>query len=216
MMRTTGRFLLLAIVLMTMVGFGRSPYWRGNDRFNKRDYRGAIEAYTKAIKTDSLNFPAWFHRGTAHEHLNEFELALADYDCAIRIVPRFGLAFHYRGHVHARLAARELAIADYDQALASAGEVAVDAHGIMMQVDKAKVYYDRGNAHFHLGRYNLAIASYDSSLMLAPKFAAAYNNRGVSRLNLGDWAGACSDRSKGCKLGYSDACTWVRDSCGTH
>jgi tetratricopeptide (TPR) repeat protein len=215
-MRSIGRILVLASLMMATAGFGRTPYWQGNDRFNKREYQGAIEAYTRAITADSLSFPAWFHRGMAHERLNELDAALADYERAIRIVPGFGLALHYRGHVHTRLAAHELAIADYDQALATAGEVQVDAQGVTMQVDKASVYYDRGNAYFRLGRYNPAIASYDSSLMLAPRFAAAYNNRGASKLNLGDRAGACVDREKGCELGYTEACTWVRDSCGTH
>jgi len=215
-MKATWRLPAMAILLTAIVGFGRSPYWQGNDRFNKHDYRGAIEAYTKAIESDSLNFPAWFHRGTAHEQLNELDLALADYDRAVGIAPGFSLAYHYRGHVHSHLAAADLAVADYDRALASAGEAVVDAHGMMLQVDKASVYYDRGNAYFRLGKYEPAIASYDSSLMLAPKLAAAYNNRGVSRLKLGDRAGACSDRSRGCELGLSDACAWVRDSCRTH
>ena len=210
------RILVFAFLLVMVVGFGRSPYWQGNDRFNKGDYRGAIEAYTKAIQADSLNFAAWFHRGTAHEHLGELEPAIADYDRAIQIVPGFSLAHHYRGHVHSRAAAPELAIADYDRALASAGEVMLDAQGVSMQVNKASVYYDRGNAYFRLARYDAAIASYDSSLLVAPKNGAAYNNRGVARLRSGDHAGACADRSKGCELGFTDACAWARDSCDTH
>ena len=209
-------FLMVAFLAVATSGIGRSPYWQGNDRFNKGDYRGAIDGYTKAIRADSLNFAAWFHRGTAHEHLREFDLALADYDRAIQLVPRFGLAHHYRGHVHSRVAANDLAIADYDRALASVGEVVIDAQGMTIPVDRASVYYDRGNAYFRLKSYEYAVASYDSSLVLSPKFGAAYNNRGVSRQNLGDRAGACTDRSMSCQLGFSEACTWVRDSCGTH
>lgn len=214
-MRTGSRILVLTFLLMSVTGFGRSPYWHGNDKFNRGDYRGAIEAYTMAIKADSVNFGAWIARAMAHEHLNELEMALADYDRAIQIVPGFSKAYHYRGHVHQKLTGDDRAIADYDQALASANEVVLDANGMSLTVDKTSLYYDRGNAYFRLGRYEAAVASYDSSLLLGPKFAAAYNNRGASRVKLGDREGGCRDRSKACELGLANACGWARDSCGT-
>ena len=209
------RTLVLAMVVITVAGFGHSDYWTGNDRFNKGDYQGAIEAYTKAIAKDSSNFAAWFHRATAHGFLNENELALADYDRAIRILPDFALAFHYRGHIHSKMRQYELAIGDYDSALASAGSVAVDAQGVAMVADKATVYYDRGNSHFNLRRLEDAVASYDSSITLAPKFGNAYNNRGFSRIGMGDSTGGCADLRIACKLGVQYACRWVRDTCGT-
>lgn len=57
-----------------------------------------------------------------HEKLDQPELALADYEHAIQLVPRFGRAHHNLGHVHSCLAADERAVADYDRALACAGE----------------------------------------------------------------------------------------------
>ena len=129
---------------MTVAGFGESQYWKGNDRFNRHDYRGAIEAYSKAILKDPTNFAALLHRATSHELLEEYEEALTDYDRAIALVSSFGVAFHYRGHVHSKLGKPDLAVADYDSALIWAHTVAVDPHGIMMKVDRASAYYDRG------------------------------------------------------------------------
>ena len=153
---------------MTVAGFGESQYWKGNDRFNRHDYRGAIEAYSKAILKDPTNFAALLHRATSHELLEEYEEALTDYDRAIALVSSFGVAFHYRGHVHSKLGKPDLAVADYDSALIWAHTVAVDPHGIMMKVDRASAYYDRGNAYRHLEpARGTSIASHDSSIMLA-------------------------------------------------
>jgi|KBSSwiStaDraftv2_1062776.scaffolds.fasta_scaffold201093_1 tetratricopeptide (TPR) repeat protein len=201
---------LAAVVL----GLGHTPYWTGNDRFNKGDYRGAIEAYSKAIAADPMNFAAWFHRAASHDFLKEYDLAIADFDRAVRIVPGFSKAFHYRAHVYSKLDSLDRAIADYDSALATAGEMTIDSQGVPMMVDKSAVYYDRANAYFRLHNYSVAVASYDSAITLSPKFSAAYNNRGHTRIHLADSTGGCVDIQKACELGDKQSCTWVRDHCG--
>jgi len=206
--------LFVAVVAVASMGSGLSyQYYKGNARLQQGDFKGAVDALTKAIANDPSNFGAFLNRGLAYDKLNEYDKALADYDSAIAIVPAFGRAFHNRGHVHSKLKQHEQAVADYDEALKHAGNVVIEAQGQIVAVDKGAVYYDRGNALYELKKFDESVASFTSAIELDGKFAAAYNNRGVVHFEAGDKTAACADRSKACELGYAPSCKWTKDNC---
>ena len=213
-MRTRTGILVFAIsIIIVAVGCATTDYWQGNQRLKQGDYQGAVEVLTKAIDKDPMNFGALLNRGLAYENLKQLDKALQDYSRAIELVPSFGMAYHYRGHVYAKLQQYERAVEQYDLALKYADAVQIDAQGQLVTINKPAVYYDRGNSLYELGRYRQAIESYDSALTLSPRFAAAYNNRGVAYSKLQDKQAACRDRSKACELNDSPSCKWVKENC---
>ena len=214
-MTRRSRILLFAAIALNLATecFAATPYWKGNERLQRGDYKGAVKALTEAIENDPTHFGALLNRGLAYERLQEFDDALADYSRAIEIVPQFARAFHYRGHVHAALGQYERAVENYDGALKHADSMVIEAQGQTIALDKPAVYYDRGNALYNLKKFEEAVANYTSAIALTPGFAAAHNNRGVVHSELGDMKAACVDRSKACELRFELACKWIKANC---
>jgi len=206
--------LFVVVVAVASMGSAFSyQYYKGSARLQQGDFKGAVDALTKAITKDPTNFGAFLNRGVAYDNLKQYDKALADYNSAIAIVPHFGRAFHNRGHAREKMEQYEQAVADYNDALTNADNLVIDALGGIAGVDKAGVYYDRGNALYELKKFDESVASFTSAIALDGKFAAAYNNRGVVHFELGDKTAACADRSKACELGFASSCKWIKASC---
>jgi len=54
-------------------------------------------------------------------------------------------------------------------------------------------YSNRGNAFDDKKDYEHAIADFDAAIKIDPRYATAFYNRGNSKLNSGDKAGAIAD-----------------------
>jgi tetratricopeptide (TPR) repeat protein len=59
---------------------------------------------------------AYYNRGIGYQNSKDYELALKDYDQALRLRPAYSSAFNNRGNVFQSLRQYERAIQDYDQA----------------------------------------------------------------------------------------------------
>ncbi|MBK8482774.1 MAG: tetratricopeptide repeat protein [Saprospiraceae bacterium] len=76
-----------------------------------------------------------------------------------------------------------------------------------------EVYYIKGNSKAKLQDYGGAIADFTKAMELNPDFSAAYNNRGISKLALGQKDSGCLDLSQAWELGYLQAYNAIRDFC---
>jgi len=64
----------------------------------------------------------------------------------------------------------------------------------------AEEFFERAYQHVEAKRYEQGIADYTEAIRLKPDYAAAYNNRGYARDDLGDYAGAIADYTKSIEL----------------
>lgn len=83
----------------------------------KQDYKGAIDAFNKAIAINPNHAMAYCSRGIAKGELQDFPGELADYNKAIEIDSMCALAYYNRGcakHDHQDFAG---AIEDYSKAI---------------------------------------------------------------------------------------------------
>ncbi|MGK7894284.1 MAG: tetratricopeptide repeat protein, partial [Xenococcus sp. (in: cyanobacteria)] len=60
---------------------------RGKDKYNHKNYQGAIADYTKAIEINPQYSDAYKNRGNARRKLGDHQGAIADYDQAIELNP---------------------------------------------------------------------------------------------------------------------------------
>lgn len=65
----------------------------GNAAFSKKDFRGAIEHYTKALAEDPFDHVFYSNRSACHAELQDFEKALADADKCIKCNPQFAKGY---------------------------------------------------------------------------------------------------------------------------
>ena len=125
--------------------------------------------------------------GESYYEDGQYELAIAEYDKAIRIEPKYCLPYANRGAAHYFLEQYEHALKDYDKAIELAP----------LEKNAADGYHLRGAVFLKLGQYQQAIPEYDKAIQLNPDHAMAYNHRGHSYRELGQYAKADADEAKG-------------------
>lgn len=82
---------------------------RGNKRFQGKQYKQAIEEYSKAIELlgddqANKNLAVYFgNRAQCHFLMEDFERALSDCDASISVDPKYVKALIRRGSVHEKL-----------------------------------------------------------------------------------------------------------------
>ncbi|MEH2121137.1 tetratricopeptide repeat protein [Nostoc sp.] len=104
---------------------------QGQDKLDRRDYQGAFEDYTEAIKIAPKNINAYIKRGHARHFLKDYQAAIKDYTQAIKIAPKNVNAYIKRGDTQYSIKKYQAAIDDYTTA-------------IRLSPDLANVYENRG------------------------------------------------------------------------
>lgn len=105
-------------------------------------------------------------RGIAYLNKGNLDRAIADYDMAIKLNPKYEYAYFNRGNAYQNKGNFDRAITNYDRAIKLNPKIAV-------------AYYQRGNAHKKIGDLDRAIADYDQAIKLNPKHGNAHYNRGI-------------------------------------
>ena len=90
---------------------------QGQQNMDKRNFKGAIDAYTKVIKLDPNFIPAYVQRGYAKVSNNDNNGALADFNKALKINPRFDMALVGRATVKLNTNDLKGALTDINSAL---------------------------------------------------------------------------------------------------
>lgn len=148
------------------------------------DYGLAIELYTECIGLGTgpqVDLAlTYYGRGTAYYHSGAYDLAIADYDRALRIDPHRADALVNRGVAYREKGDYERAIEDYDRA-------------IWLKPGSAEAFYNRGVAQFLKRAYDKAIGDYDEAIRLRPDLAEAFNARGLAYKTTGDFEQAIKD-----------------------
>jgi tetratricopeptide (TPR) repeat protein len=123
---------------------------------------------------------AYSNRGFAYTDKKDYELAIADFDQAIRFDPKDARTYNNRGNAYADKGDIDRAIADYDQA-------------IRLDPNNVFAFFNRGNNYGEMKDYDRAIADFEQVIRLDPKYAPAYYGRGMSKRARGDIAGGNAD-----------------------
>jgi lipoprotein NlpI len=187
--------LLCLVPLLAQAGSGEDAE-AGRAAVQRHDWAAAIRLYSAALARGDLppesEATAHNNRGIAYARTNRNDEALADFDAALRLNPRYQSAYVNRGDIHHFKGQDEKAIADYDAAL-------------KLRAGDEVAYYDRGNSYAALGKHRQAIDDYDAAIRLKKDYQAAYFNRGNSLQALGRLAEAAADYDMAIKYKPDDA-----------
>jgi tetratricopeptide (TPR) repeat protein len=168
-----------------------------NEKYNVlsdlKRYAEAELAINAAIKL-SPRSAFYNNRGILYYEQKKWELALADYNQALKINPDLALAYVNRGLVYYNQKKWELALADYNQA-------------IKINPDYANAYLNRGVLYGEQKKWELALADYNQAININPDDADAYNNRGILYKEQKKWELALADYNQAIKINpdYADA-----------
>jgi serine/threonine-protein kinase len=201
-------------------------FYDGNSRFDRKDYSGAIAAYTKVIEINPRDVDAYMNIGLAKISLQDYAGAIAAYSKAIEINPQDSNSYVNRGFSKTRLSDYIGAIDDFNKAIEFNPKDAIayfnrgyaktrlqDFHGAIVDCSKAieidpknsDAFGWRGLAKLYSEDFHGAIADCTKAIEINPKSNKAYNTRGYSKNNLKDYSGAIQDFSKAIELSPNDA-----------
>lgn len=133
----------------------------------------AESLYRSVIKHRPNAFHAHHLLGGLCMQRNEHESALACFETAIRIEPRFPDAHHSRAKVLAELGRKAESEASFNRALQ-----AIDA-AIRASPNFTHAHYSRGRVLEELGRREEALESYEKALQIDPQHVDALNDHGL-------------------------------------
>ncbi|MEG4407597.1 tetratricopeptide repeat protein [Microcoleus sp. MON2_D5] len=178
---------------LTLVTLGVSAYAAD-------DWDNAIKQLTVALSVAKPNKAAldpatiYFYRGSAYYYKKEYDCAIADYNQALILNPKYAKAFQNRGLAYYYKKEYERAIADYNQAL-------------ILNPKNTATFNNRGIAYNDKKEYNRAIADYNQALILNHKNAEAFHNRGIAYYYKKEYERATADYNQALILNpkYADA-----------
>ena len=131
-------------------------------------------------------------RGDFWYDKKEYDRAIADYDQAIRLDPKYTWAYNNRGRAWYDKGEYDRAIADYDQA-------------IRLDPKYTWAYNNRGRAWYDKGEYDKAIADYGEAIRIDPKYHEAYHNRGNAWKAKQEYGMAIADLGEAVRLRPKEA-----------
>jgi tetratricopeptide (TPR) repeat protein len=173
----------------------------------ERDHRVRTEDRPKSATDYTIS-------GNARYGSKDYDAAIADYEQAIGLDPKFTAAYCNRGTVRKAKGDIDGALADYEQAIrinpkskfayngrGTARKAKGDLDGALADFEQAIgldpnyaiTYYGRGNVRKAKGNLDEALADYEQAIRFDPKFAFAYNGRGNVHYARKDYAAAIAD-----------------------
>jgi len=115
---------------------------------------------------------AWYRLGVIHSLAKRHEEAIAAYEQAIALDPKYAAPHNGLGYMYSALGRHEEAIAAYEQAIALDPKDAYPHNGL-------------GNMYSALGRHEEAVAAYEQAIALDPQDATPHNGLGTVYRDLG-------------------------------
>lgn len=126
---------------------------------------------------------AYYNRGSSYGLKGEYDRAIADFDDAIRLDPKYARAYSNRAFYLDAKGEYDRAIADFNTAI---------------RIEPSAIrHVNRGATHYNMKNYDPAIADYTAALRYEPNHAGAYYNRGLAKQAKGDKAGGDADIARG-------------------
>lgn len=157
-------------------------FWRAVGWNKKGDYAKVITDATEAIRLQPSQ-AVYNLRGSAYYDRGEYEIAVADFDDALKLGPPDGTIFHNRGNAWRGKGDYAKAIADYDMS-------------IKANPKSAFSYQNRGISKEALGDLDGALTDLNQAIRLDPTLPQPLINRTAIWRVRGDYDRAIADGAK--------------------
>lgn len=161
-------------------------FWRAVGWNKKGDYSKVIADATEAIRLQPSQ-AAYNLRGSAYYDKGEYEIAISDFDDALKLGPPSGTIFHNRGNAWRGKHDYAKAIADYDMA-------------IKADPKSAFSFQNRGISKEALGDLDGALSDINQAIRLDPSLPQPLINRTAIWRARGDLDRAIADGSEAIRL----------------
>ncbi|MGY2989919.1 MULTISPECIES: caspase family protein [Bradyrhizobium] len=161
-------------------------FWRAVGWNKKGNYAQVISDATGALRLKPST-AVYNLRGSAYFDKGEYDIAIADFDDALRLGPPSGIIFHNRGNAYRSKGDYAKAIADYDAAIKAGPKSAFS-------------YQNRGASKRALGDLDGALADINEAVRIDPSLPQPLISRAVIWRAKGEIERAIADTSEAIRL----------------
>jgi tetratricopeptide (TPR) repeat protein len=133
-------------------------WYRGDSLVKKRDYDGAIAAFTASHEIAPQNISVINARGIAYSYKGDDERALADHDLCLQLRPTYGSAYNNRGLIFMRRGELQRALDEFNLAVK---HIANDQSRFLH-------HYNRARVEGLLKQYDASLADYAEAQKVNP------------------------------------------------
>lgn len=186
--------------------------------FASGDYTAAIREYTDALNEGGLSVnelsEIYNGRGQAYREGRQYRDAIADYDAALRLRPKYPDAMLNRAIAYDRIGQGEQAIDGYGdtinaitsiEAARRAANVPYPEPAAQLEQNLEGAYLDRGIALAKHGKFNESVADFEQAARLEPDNPKAFEDLGHAMILTGDNDAAITAYNRAIKLDGTDA-----------
>lgn len=144
---------------------------KGRTLYKSNQYKDALKAFDRAIKTDPTFMQAWFEKAKILQELGRHEEALRVYDNLLKFKPEYSTAWYIKAGFLQELGRHEEAILAFDQA------IKLDPSKCEFPLEK------KANSLWKLNRYEEAIQALDQILIIDPNYKGMSHKIGINNVN---------------------------------
>jgi tetratricopeptide (TPR) repeat protein len=161
-----------------------AAFWfRGDSLVKKRDYDGAIAAFTASHEIAPQNINVINARGIAYSYKGDDERALADYDLCLQLRPTYGSAYNNRGLIFMRRGELQRALDEFNLAVK---HVSNDQSRFLH-------HYNRARVEGLLKQYDASLADYADAQKVNPDGPQVPAYRCITYTGMGKFDEALAD-----------------------
>jgi tetratricopeptide (TPR) repeat protein len=171
----------------------------GDEKFEKKDYAGALADYTAAIQLNADSAAPYLKRGQCNVFLKKCDKAISDYNKAFKIRPDTVQVLFLRGLAYNAASNYKAAFDDFSKV-------------IRKDPNHYDAYMQRGAACEGMENFRSACYDYSEAIRIKPADGLAYYKRGLANQDAKDNS-ACKDFKMAVSFGYEDAKS-LADGCG--
>ena len=161
-----------------------AAFWfRGDSLMKKRDYDGAIAAFTASHEIAPQNINVINARGIAYSYKGDDERALADYDLCLQLRPTYGSAYNNRGLIFMRRGELQRALDEFNLAVKH----------ISNDQSRYLHHYNRARVEGLLKLYDASLADYAEAQKVNPDGPQVPAYRCITYTSMGKFDEALAD-----------------------
>ncbi|MEH2614029.1 caspase family protein [Bradyrhizobium sp. AZCC 1693] len=161
-----------------------AAFWfRGDSLMKKRDYDGAIAAFTASHEIAPQNINVINARGIAYSYKGDDERALADYDLCLQLRPTYGSAYNNRGLIFMRRGELQRALDEFNLAVKH----------VFNDQSRFLHHYNRARVEGLLKLYDASLADYAEAQKVNPDGPQVPAYRCITYTSMGKFDEALAD-----------------------
>ncbi|HPI19634.1 MAG TPA: tetratricopeptide repeat protein, partial [Candidatus Kapabacteria bacterium] len=174
-------------------------FHEGVIKLTTKDYKGAIENFTKVLEQNPNYYRAFEMRSLSKSNLGDFKAAISDMDTLIARYPDESGHYETRAYYKRNSGDFTGAIEDYTKAIEL--------------YKNASYFINRGNLYIDIEEYTKALEDYESAIELDAESGEAYCFTGLAYLKMNEMELACENLKKAAELGNKSAYKTLKEHC---